>query len=144
MLSSSVGRFKTCFRHTLSSGYTNVSLGSVDEMAAASANFQRGENREYAEQYLKHQLKSLFSGQSMKNDCFYKQQAFEIQQWGTERELRGDTAKNQKQHARVMTPLCRMNAEILFWNWTAHSLLQYGVCHGHMKTRLNRLDAITY
>lgn len=121
-----------------------MSLGPVDEMAAASANFQRAENKEYPEQYLKHQLKSLFSGQSMKNDCFYKQQAFEIQQRGTERELKGDTATNQKQHARIMIPLFCMNAEILFLNWTARSLLQYGVCHGHMKTRLNTLGAIMY
>lgn len=58
------------FRHTLSSGYTDMSPASADKMAVASVSFQRAEKGEYPEQCRKYKLKSLFEGSPLKMPVF--------------------------------------------------------------------------
>lgn len=105
VLSRSVGRFKPWFRHTLASGYTNMSPVAANKTAVASVSFWRAEKENTQNRIVRivrisemseTSIKVSLWGQPMRNDCCYKQLAFELQQWYTRHELRRETATKQK------------------------------------------------
>lgn len=102
VLSRSVGRFKPWFKHTLASGYTNMSPVSANKTAVASVSFWRAEKENTQNRIVRisemseTSIKVSLWGQPVRNDCCYKQLAFELQQWGTLHELRRETAAKQK------------------------------------------------